>query len=53
MTVWVFNKVDDLEARKLVYESVKAGKSRFGWSTKDEHNLKLKDNWTEWHSKEI
>ena len=53
MSVWAFNKVDD-DARKLVYESIiKSGKSRFGWSKKDEHNLLLKDNWTEDHSKQL
>ncbi len=53
MTVWAFNKVDDAKARELIYQSVKIGKSRFGWSQKDEHNLKLKDNWTDWHSKQL
>ena len=51
--IWAFNKVDDDEARSLVYQSVKSGKSRFGWSQKDEHNLKLKDNWTDWHSRQL
>lgn len=32
MNVWAFAKVDDDDARKLVYESIKEGKSRFGWS---------------------
>ncbi len=53
MTIWAFNKVDDVKARDMVYESVKNGKSRFGWSQKNEHNLKLKDNWTDWHSKQL
>jgi len=53
MTVWAFNKADDEKDRELIYQSVKNGKSRFGWSQKDEHNLKLKDNWTEWHSKQL
>ena len=52
MSVWAFNKVVDDDARKLVYESIKSGKSRFGWSKKDENNL-LKDNWTEDHSKQL
>jgi hypothetical protein len=53
MTIWAFNKVDAADARELVYQSIKSGKSRFGWSQADEHNLKLKDNWTEWHSKQL
>ncbi len=53
MTVWAFNKVDNKDARNLVYQSLKNGKSRFGWSQKDEHNLKLKDNWSDWHSKQL
>ena len=53
MMIWAFNKSDDAEARELVYQSVKNGKSRFGWSQKDEQNLKLKDNWTSWHSKQL
>jgi hypothetical protein len=53
MTIWAFNKADDAEARELLYQSIKSGKSRFGWSQKNEHNLKLKDNWTDWHSKQL
>ncbi len=52
MTIWAFNKVDDDQARKLVYQSVINGKSRFGWSQKDEHNLKG-NVWSEWHSKQL
>src|SRR5690554_554283 len=53
MTIWAFNKVDDTDERQLIYQSIKSGKSRFGWSQKDEHNLKLKDNWADWHSKQL
>ncbi|HRZ28183.1 MAG TPA: restriction endonuclease [Spirochaetota bacterium] len=53
MTVWAFNKVDDEKARNLLYQSIKSGKSRFGWSQKDECNLKLKNNWSEWHSRQL
>lgn len=53
MMIWAFNKVDDAKERELVYQSIKSGKSRFGWSQMDEHNLKLKDNWTDWHSKQL
>lgn len=52
MAIWAFNKTEEAE-RKLIYQSIKAGKSRFGWSQKDEHNLRLKDNWTDWHSKQL
>lgn len=52
MTVFAFTGVTDHEAKKLVYQSIKAGKSRFGWSQKDEHNLKGKV-WSEWHSKQL
>jgi hypothetical protein len=53
MNVWAFNNADDVKVRELVYRSLKNGKSRFGWSQKDEHNLKLKDTWTDWHSKQL
>ncbi len=53
MTIWAFNKADDTKARELICQSVKNGKSRFGWSQRDEHNLKLKDNWTDRHSKQL
>ncbi|WP_023604661.1 restriction endonuclease [Aliivibrio logei] len=52
MAIWAFSKVDDLENRTLVYESILKGKSRFGWSQKDEHNLSLKNSRSEWHSKQ-
>lgn len=51
MKVWAFNKVPDAEDRALIYESVKNGKSRFGWSYKDEHNL-LGETWSDCHSKQ-
>ncbi len=53
MTIWAFNKVEPISDRNLVYQSVKSGKSRFGWSQRDEHNLKLNNNWTDWHSKQL
>ena len=37
--------------RRLVYDSVKSGKSRFGWSWKAEHDLRL--DWTEEHTKQL
>lgn len=40
MTIWAFAKIDDTKARKAVYESIKNGKSRFGWSSNDKDNLK-------------
>lgn len=53
MTVWAFNWTDDAEKRELVYGSLKNGKSRFGWSWLEEHNLLLKDNWTKQHGKQL
>jgi len=50
MNVWAFNKAEDQETRDLIYASLKTGKSRFGWSQKDEHDLRVPNNWTEWHS---
>ena len=34
MTIWAFNKVDGANERQLIYQSLKEGKSRFGWSQK-------------------
>ncbi|MCK8080885.1 restriction endonuclease [Vibrio sp. 1CM24A] len=51
MAVWAFSKVDDSTNRSLVFESVRNGKSRFGWSQRDEHNLLL-EQWSDWHSKQ-
>ena len=53
MTIWVFNWTGDEDRQQQIYESLKNGKSRFGWSQKDEHNLKLENNWTESHSKQL
>ena len=50
-TVWAFNKVSNEFERELLYNSIKLGKSRFGWSKKDKHNLALGNNETEWYSK--
>lgn len=50
--VWAFNRAGDPEARKMICESMKGGKSRFGWSYEDEHNLKLEGVWTEEHPKQ-
>ncbi|WP_017629619.1 restriction endonuclease, partial [Vibrio sp. 624788] len=46
-----FSKVDDSTNRSLVFESIRNGKSRFGWSQRDEHNLLL-EQWSDWHSKQ-
>lgn len=51
MAIWAFSKVDESENRSLVFESIRRGKSRFGWSQKEEHNLFL-EKWSEWHSKQ-
>tara|TARA_Y100001960_G_scaffold293780_1_gene337046 strand:- start:939 stop:1886 length:948 start_codon:yes stop_codon:yes gene_type:complete len=53
MAVWAFSKVDNPKDRNLVYESILLGRSRFGWSQKDEHNLLLENTWTKWHSKQM
>ncbi len=53
MTVWAFSKSDNEEERRLIYQSVKSGKSRFGWSQLDGHNLKLKDNWSDGHPRQL
>ena len=53
MTIWAFNKPDTSEQTKLLYESVNNGKSRFGWSWEDEHNLELKNNWSDQHSRQL
>ena len=53
MNAWAFNKAENKEARKLIYESLKNGKARFGWSQSDETNLTVKDNWTKFHSKQL
>ena len=41
--IWAFNKVDEPQDRQLIYESVRNGKSRFGWSSLDTNDL-LDDN---------
>lgn len=51
MAVWAFSKVDESTNRSLVFESIRNGKSRFGWSQRDEHNLLL-EQWSDWHSKQ-
>ncbi len=53
MAVWAFNKAGDDEVVESIYQAVKNGKSRFGWSLKKDNNLKLKDVWTEEHSKQL
>ena len=52
MKVWAFNKVDHDEYRENIYSSFKSGVSRFGWSQRDEHNLKG-NQWSDWHSKQL
>ena len=44
-TIWAFGKVDNLEDRPLIYQSVvRDGKSRFGWSSSDANNLSKEEN---------
>ncbi|WP_419783727.1 restriction endonuclease [Maridesulfovibrio sp.] len=52
MQVWAFSRATEEHARKLVYESILKGKSRFGWSQEDDHNLKLTDRPTDWDSRQ-
>jgi len=51
MNVWAFNAVEDHKTRSLLMESLKRGRSRFGWSQEDKHDLRNQNNWTDWHSK--
>lgn len=53
MMVWAFNRANTELKQKLISESLRAGKSRFGWSQLDEHNLLLDNNWTDNHSKQL
>ena len=48
--VWAFNETD-VDTKPLLVESLENGKSRFGWSSKDEHNIRNK--WSENHSKQL
>ena len=41
MSVWAFAKVTDDAMRQRVYASLKAGVSRFGWSSNDEDDLRV------------
>ncbi|HIE00488.1 MAG TPA: restriction endonuclease [Thiotrichaceae bacterium] len=40
MTVWAFASIPN-SARELVHDSIKKGKSRFGWGNNDEDNLRV------------
>ncbi len=51
--IWAFNKADEKYKEKIYNIFKKEGKSRFGWSYKEEHNLLLSNNWTEEHSKQV
>lgn len=42
--IWAFNKVDDPQDRLLIDQSIRNGKSRFGWSSSDENDLSKKEN---------
>ena len=46
MTIWAFNCTKNAKATELIYQSIKNGKSRFGWSSKDEDNLKLDNSFS-------
>ena len=45
--IWAFNKAGDPKARRLIYQSVRDGKSRFGWSREDINDLSDKNNYWE------
>ena len=44
MTVWAFAKITSENVRKKVYESIKKGKSRFGWSRSEKDDLRKRWN---------
>ena len=44
MTVWAFAGIEDEDAKAKVYESIKKGKNRFGWSQEDEDDLRKEWN---------
>lgn len=52
MNVWAFNAAEDQSTRDLLMASLRKGKSRFGWSQDDKHDLRIPDNWTDWHSRQ-
>jgi hypothetical protein len=51
--IWAFNQANSDKKKELLVQSIRGGKSRFGWSQLDTHNLLLPDNWTDNHSKQI
>lgn len=53
MTVWAFGGPEAAKARQLHRSLKEEGKSRFGWSHRDEHNLLLENNWTPEHGKAL
>lgn len=53
MNVWAFNATEEQNERDLLTDSLRNGKSRFGWSQNDKHDLRIPNNWTEWHSRQI
>ena len=42
--IWAFGRVKERKDRLLIYQSVRNGKSRFGWSGKDTNDLSKKEN---------
>lgn len=44
-TIWAFGRVKEPKARLLIDESVRNGKSRFGWSSSDTSNLLDENNY--------
>ena len=42
--IWAFGRVDNEEDIPLIYQSVRDGKSRFGWSSSDTNDLSKDEN---------
>ena len=54
MAVWAFLPPEDEAERRLISDSLKAGKSRFGWSTEDVNDLtQPKNHWTDANKKQM
>jgi len=53
MTIWAFGGPEAAKAEQLYRSLTEEGKSRFGYSHLDEHNLLLKNNWTPQHGRAL
>lgn len=52
MKVWIFNGAGEGKS-ELIHQSIRNGRSRFGWSWKSEHNLSHEANWTKENSRQL